>query len=278
MSVLLAATLAGASVGLLLGALPSPGGVRLAGLRSAGLRSVGAARGHPARAVRSGWPVVALLTVVSGVVVGPVVALLSLMIGLGTTRWVASARRSGAAAAERSGATSACRVLAAELTAGRPPADALAAAAAEATGSAGEALRSAAAAARLGGDVPAALTSTAAASAVAPMLRALAACWAVCASAGGGLAAAVQRLEEGLRADQELRRTLDAELAGPRATAVLLSVLPAVGLLMAAGLGADPLRVLFGTPVGLVCLTAGLGLDALGLWWTQRLVARVRPP
>jgi tight adherence protein B len=105
------------------------------------------------------------------------------------------------------------------------------------------------------------------------VLRALAACWTVCAGSGSGLAAAVERLEEGLRAEQSQRRAVDAELAGPRATAGLLAVLPAGGLLLAAGLGADPLSVLLTTPVGLLCLTAGLALDAVGLWWTGRLVA-----
>jgi tight adherence protein B len=51
-------------------------------------------------------------------------------------------------------------------------------------------------------------------------------------------------------------------------------VLPVAGLLMAAGLGADPLRVLLSTPLGLVCLVLGLGLDGLGVLWTGRLVRR----
>jgi hypothetical protein len=46
-------------------------------------------------------------------------------------------------------------------------------------------------------------------------------------------------------------------------------VLPAVGLLLAAALGADPLQVLLHTPLGLVCLVAGVGLDALGGLWTH---------
>lgn len=106
------------------------------------------------------------------------------------------------------------------------------------------------------------------------VLRALAACWTVCARSGAGLAAAVDRLEEGLRAEQAQRRALDAELAGPRATAALLAVLPLVGLLLAAALGADPLRVLLHTPLGLLCLVTGLALDAAGVLWTRRLAAR----
>lgn len=272
MSALVAAALAGASVAVALRALPSPGGLRLAGLPSSRSGGRAAVRGRPARQA------LAVLAVPTAIVLGPVLALLALAAGAAAARAVELSRRSRSAAAERSGARQACRVLAAELAAGRSPADALAAAREPATGAVAEALRSAAAAARLGGDVPAALVTAAPDSAVAPLLRALAACWTVCAGTGSGLAAAVQRLEEGLQAEQDLRRTVDAELAGPRATAVLLAGLPGVGLLMAAGLGADPWHVLLETPVGLVCLAAGLGLDALGLWWTQRLVARVRPP
>lgn len=271
MSVLLAAALAAASAAVLLRAVPSAGGHRLAQLHLAGPRA-SAARSRPA------WWAAAVLVLPAGVAVGPVVALLGAATVAVSVRWLAAARRARAAESERTGATQACRVLASELAAGRVPADALAVAAEPATGAAAGALRAAAAAARLGGDVPAALVSCADESAVAELLRGLAACWTVCSATGSGLTAAVQRLEEGLRADQELRRVVDAELAGPRATAVLLAVLPGIGLVMAAGLGADPLHVLLETPVGITCLAAGLGLDALGLCWTQRLVARVRPP
>ena len=173
-------------------------------------------------------------------------------------------------------AVEACGALAAELRAGRPPADALDRAASVAAGPFRDALQAAAATARLGGDVAAALTAPAAGrpSAVAQVARALAACWTVCAGTGAGLAAAVERLEEGLRADRAQQQALAAELASPRATAGLLAVLPVAGLLMAAGLGADPLHVLLHTPLGLVCLAAGLSLDAAGVWWTQRLVVR----
>ncbi len=245
---------------------------------------------------------------------GPVVAALAAAGTGAVTRWwsgrIASAQREQ----ERTRAVEACGALAAELRAGRSPAQALAVAAARGTGASGRALASAAAAAELGGDVAAALLSACgrpahdgageqrrtkirgtenraagsrtfstraldssghvAPTAVAPVLRALAACWTVCAGTGSGLAAAVERLEEGLRADAGQRRALQAELAGPRATAGMLAALPLAGLLLAAGLGADPLHVLLETPVGLVCLVAGLGLDAVGLLWTGRLVAR----
>ena len=183
-------------------------------------------------------------------------------------------RRSAAARQEeRARAVEACAALSAELRAGRSPADALLAAAEVAVGPCRTALTTAAGAARLGGS-PAAALQPPPSTAVPDVLRSLAACWSVCAGTGSGLASAVERLEEGLRAEQAQRRAVQAELAGPRATAGLLAVLPAGGLLLAAGLGADPLDVLLSTPVGLVCLLGGLLLDGLGVWWTGRLVDR----
>lgn len=192
---------------------------------------------------------------------------------------------------ERARAMEACAALSAELRAGRSPADALLAAAHVASGPCRTALSTAAGAAALGGSAEVVLRAAAdgqsgpgsggpsagrveAVTAVPEVLHCLAACWAVCAGTGSGLAAAVERLEEGLRADGAQRRAVQAELAGPRATAALLAVLPAGGLLMAAGLGADPVRMLLTTPLGLACLTGGLLLDGVGLWWTGRLVER----
>lgn len=272
MTILLSATLAGAAVGVLL-AVPAAGPLRLADL-TASRRARSSHR--PALPLPLGALVV--VTVLAAALAGPVAAVLALVAGLALMRVAASRVREAEAGRERAGALHACGVLAGELAAGRTPAEAFAAAAEIASGRVRDALRSGASAARLGGDVPAALLAHADRSAAPAVLRSLAACWTVCAQSGGGLSAAVLRLEEGLRAEAAQRRRVDAELAGPRATAALLAVLPGGGLLLAASVGADPLHVLLGTPIGLVCLALGLGLDGLGLLWTDRLVRRVRPP
>lgn len=186
-------------------------------------------------------------------------------------RLQARTRRRGQAERERARAVEACGVLAGELRAGRSTAAALAAAADVASGPTAAALR---AASSLGGDVPAALAAAAPTSGVPDLLRGLAACWSVCGSTGSGLAAAVERLGEAERAAAEQRRAVEVELAGPRATARLLALLPLAGLLLAAGLGADPLGFLLGTPAGRACLLLGLGLEVLGLRWTARLADR----
>lgn len=270
MSIVIASALAGAAAATLVG-LPRPGRLRVEDLAPHGGGAAGPRR--PARALLA-VPAAAALTV--GLLMGPAVAVL-LGAGAATAAYASGARaRRRAVVAEQAGAVHACGALAAELRAGRAPADALAAASAVAAGPLREVLRTTAAAAGLGGDVAAGLRVPPAGTptAVPEVLRALAACWSVCATSGSGLAAAVERLEEALRAEQAQRRALDAELAGPRASAGLLAVLPLAGLAMAAGLGADPWQVLLHTPLGLACLTLGLALDGAGVWWTSRLVAR----
>lgn len=268
-SIAVAAALAGAAAALLVG-LPSAARLRLAAL------STGAGR-SPVRPALARVPAATAAAVVLAAAAlaleGPVAACVAAAAAVAAVRWRAAQLRARAGATERAAAVQACTVLAGELSVGRTAAEALAAAAQVAIGPSREALRAAAAAAGLGGDVAGALAAGASGSAVSHVLRALAACWTVCAASGSGLAASVQRLEDGLRSDQAQRRTVEAELAGPRATAALLAVLPLVGLAMAGGLGADPLHVLLHTPAGVVCLALGLGLDAVGVWWTARLVA-----
>ena len=108
-----------------------------------------------------------------------------------------------------------------------------------------------------------------------PDLRQLAACWKVASNSGSGMSAAVDRMIQGLRENEELRNTLQAELAGPRATAAVLRWLPGIGLLMGIAMGADPIGWLFGNPLGLACLVAGVTLSVLGSLWSRRMVRAV---
>lgn len=163
-----------------------------------------------------------------------------------------------------------CGALAGEVRAGRQPGEALLRAARDCGGLA-DAQVTVLAAARFGGDVPDAL-GTAARQPGADGLRGLAACWRVAVDQGAGLAAGLDRLAAALRAERDQRSDLRAQLAGARATAVLLAGLPALGLLIGTALGADPLHVLLHTTAGLGCLVAGGVLEGLGLWWVLRIV------
>lgn len=129
-----------------------------------------------------------------------------------------------------------------------------------------------AAAIRVGEDVAKALARDARER---PALHYLAACWEVSATTGTGFAAAVTRLAASARAAETVRVDLEGELAGPRATARMLALLPLIGLGFGLVLGSDPLSWLLTTVPGLACLTTGLALTALGAVWTGRIAAAV---
>lgn len=160
-----------------------------------------------------------------------------------------------------------CAALAAELRSGRPMRAGLLAAL-------DETAPHTVAAARWGGDVPEALRRDAIDSGV-PLWRSVAACWEVSEASGAALAAALDRLTAGARAAEEVRVQLAAHLAAPRATARMLALLPAIGLLLGMSLGADPVGWLLSTGIGRMCLTGGVVLTLVGLWWVRRIAASV---
>jgi tight adherence protein B len=157
----------------------------------------------------------------------------------------------------------ACDVLAAELTAGRPPSAAL-----EGAATVCPDLQVAAAAAKLGGDVPS-LLELIVETPGAEGLRALAAAWRVADESGAAFAVITERLADSLRADESIRHQITTGMAGPRATARLLAVLPLFGTALGYALGANPLAFLTQTPPGWLCLALGLALTTTGLHWTN---------
>ncbi|MCK7624166.1 type II secretion system F family protein [Streptomyces sp. RS10V-4] len=184
-------------------------------------------------------------------------------------RWLAARDRRRAADRRAAAVIRFCGAVAGELRAGRQPDRALVAAGAPGLGEAGPAVL---AAARYGGDVPGALRA-AARTPGAEGLAAAAACWQVAVEGGAGLARGLERIAAGLAARRDQREELHAQLAGPRATALMLALLPAGGLLMGGALGADPLGVLLHTPAGWGCLLVGGLLEWGGVVWTARIVA-----
>ena len=220
--------------------------------------------------LRAEWwsPVAGLLLAVLGTSVLPAV------LGLAGVPLLRRARLAGRARRDRERRTdeviALCGALAGEVRAGRQPGEALLRAARDCDGLA-DAQSTVLAAARFGGDVPDAL-ATAARQPGAEGLRGLAACWRVAVDQGAGLAAGLDRLAAALRAERDQQQDLRAQLAGARATAVMLAGLPALGLLIGTALGADPLHVLLHTGAGLGCLAVGGVLEGVGLWWVRRIV------
>ena len=99
----------------------------------------------------------------------------------------------------------------------------------------------------------------------------LAAVWAAAEDSGAPMGESVGRLAQAARAARARRGEAAAELAGPVASARLLAALPVLGLVLGAGLGAQPLAFLTGPGWGRAVLAAGVALDAVGLWWVGRL-------
>lgn len=217
-----------------------------------------------------GWPILVAGCGAVGAVawLGPLGLLTVPLAGVGWLglRWLRAARAARAAETERRAAVrEVCEVLAAELRAGRTPDEALASASAVLPE-----LGPAVLAGRLGGDVPTAVREISAPGAT-EALHALAAAWSVADRSGAGLAVVLDQLTTKLRADEELRQEVSAQLAAPRATARVVAALPLAGLALGLGLGADPLAFLLGTPAGLGCLVVGAGLVLAGLAWVERL-------
>lgn len=162
--------------------------------------------------------------------------------------------------------------LAAELAAGQPTGQALAAAAA---GLDPVPCPSALRAVRSGGLVADGLRQDATGQGAAA-LRTLAACWDVAEHSGAGLGLAVTRLAEGVRASASAQAQLAGEVAAVRASARLLAGLPVVGLALGHWIGAAPLSFLTGSAVGWAVLVAGVGLQLAGVHWLRRIVAQIR--
>ncbi len=173
--------------------------------------------------------------------------------------------------------------LGADVAAGAVPLESLSAAATECASSSagsgrttlGQCLDAAVSAGRLGGDVCGELRRLAERPG-AEGLRDLAIAWEVAERCGARVAVVLEGVIEGLTEKQAARSAVDASLAGARASARLLAALPVFGLGMGAALGAHPFAFLVGHPVGRGCLFAGLGLEATGVWWTERLAAAAR--
>jgi tight adherence protein B len=126
-----------------------------------------------------------------------------------------------------------------------------------------------------GADVPAVLQRCARLSGWSG-LAAVAVCWRLADATGAGLADALDRVGEAMRQEHEVTSEAQGQLSSTRATAVLLATLPIAAIAMGSVLGGDPLAVLLGSTVGLICLTAGLVLSALGWWWIAKQIANVR--
>jgi tight adherence protein B len=101
----------------------------------------------------------------------------------------------------------------------------------------------------------------------------LAACLDIAEASGCPLADVLTRFAAQLEVEDDADAARQTALAGPKATVALLTWLPLMGLGLGAALGVDPLAILFGTPLGLAALAAGIALTVAGRLWSARLVS-----
>lgn len=225
-------------------------------------------------AVRQGqtgsrWIVAATVTVSTVIaLLAPWHAALSAGVLTGVAAWSwsrARVRRSESARAARDVET--LHALAAELRAGNDLVAALRAAGTVAQTPLCQALHRAAQTILMGGDAAESLarSDSVAAQRLAGLVR-------MSATRGIALADAVEVLAADATARADANRDVASLLAGPRATAALLTLLPGFGLVLGQSIGADPVGVLLHSTAGAISMVAGTLLAAAGVLWTHSMV------
>jgi tight adherence protein B len=90
---------------------------------------------------------------------------------------------------------------------------------------------------------------------------------------GAPLAPLLDGVAHELAAEADVEGERRAALAGPRATARVLTGLPVLGVVLGAAVGADPVAVLLDGGIGSGALAGGVLLLWVGQVWTRRLAA-----
>ena len=102
--------------------------------------------------------------------------------------------------------------------------------------------------------------------------RAVVGALAVAVDTGAGAAPALDGLAASLRDQLGARADAAAWSAQARLSAVVVGVAPLGFVALSAAADPRSVTVLVATGIGRVCLVAGLGLDAIAVWWMHRIV------
>jgi tight adherence protein B len=108
-----------------------------------------------------------------------------------------------------------------------------------------------------------------------PWLRKVAVILEVSAQTGAPAVHALEATMTSMATSQSLERTVAAELAAPRYTAVLLAVLPVLSWIFGGVMGVSPLGWLLSSAVGIGVLLTGVTLNAAGLWAIHHIARTV---
>ncbi|MBF6349853.1 hypothetical protein IU448_12590 [Nocardia flavorosea] len=197
----------------------------------------------------------------------------AVFVGATVTVRVRRSRRSGRHRAECGYLLDGLAAVIAELHVGAHPSAAAAVAARETSGIAAQVFAVGAARSRLGGSGADGLLSPA--TVIATELARVADAWRVAEQHGLALAELLSAARADLAARARFRSRTEAALAGARATAAILAVLPVLGIGLGQLMGADPLRVLLFSGIGTYLLPLGTGLACAGLLWADEITRRV---
>ncbi len=178
------------------------------------------------------------------------------------------------ALAATDGLAEALRSLGAGLRAGAHPASAAESAAADAPPPTDATMRAIAAAARLDGDMTRALATVSTPTLTTALTR-VAAAWQLAQRHGLPLADVLDAVRRDLEQRARFSRQVLARMAGPKASALVLSLLPALGIAMGEAMGARPLHVLTTTGLGQLLLVTGVTFLCAGVAWSGRITTRV---
>ncbi|SIR94891.1 type II secretion system F family protein [Williamsia sterculiae] len=200
-------------------------------------------------------------------------------------RWqVTRRRRQTRALRAIDGLLTALSAMIAELSVGAPPAHACRQAAVEMPATAadspetaiGEMLRHMAGRAELGGDVAEGI-ATGHGGADQAVSR-VAAAWRTSERHGLPMVDLLGAVRDDLLARRRAADRTRAALAGARATAMVLSALPLLGIGLGQAIGADPVAVLLGGGIGGILLVVGTGLVIGGQVWSEHIIGKVAAP
>ncbi|WP_344413322.1 type II secretion system protein [Amycolatopsis minnesotensis] len=98
--------------------------------------------------------------------------------------------------------------------------------------------------------------------------------WALADEHGVPLAEAADSVRRGVVAEAAFAAQCEARMAGPRASAAVLALLPVFGVALGEAMGASPVRVLTGTVAGQLLAVAGCALLFAGVVWSSRVTGR----
>lgn len=89
---------------------------------------------------------------------------------------------------------------------------------------------------------------------------------------GGNSARIFERIGDTFHLSYELKSDTSAALAQVRMSAIVISVLPIVMILISFITGSDSISFLFTKPIGWGCLVVGVGLETIGVKWMNQLI------